>query len=45
MDAYPPGFEEDEYLRSAFIRVLTLQQLDRAVTPTASGLQSGGGDA
>ena len=30
MDAYPLGFEEDDRLRSAFIRNLTLQQLDRA---------------
>lgn len=30
MDAYPLGFEDDDLLRSAFIRNLTLQQLDRA---------------
>jgi mannosyltransferase OCH1-like enzyme len=30
MDAYPLGFEEDDRLRSAFIRHLTLQQLDHA---------------
>lgn len=29
LDAYPLGFEEDDCLRSAFIRDLTLQQLDR----------------
>ncbi|HQT74169.1 MAG TPA: glycosyltransferase [Acidiphilium sp.] len=29
MDAYPPGFEETDYLRSAFIRELTLHLLDR----------------
>src|SRR5690242_10923956 len=38
MDAYPSGFEENDYLRSAFIRFLTLEQLDRAATQTASGL-------
>lgn len=27
MDEYPPGFEEDEYLRSRYIRRLTLQQM------------------
>jgi Glycosyltransferase sugar-binding region containing DXD motif len=32
MDAYPPGFEEDDRLRSAFIRDLTLEQLDRSAT-------------
>jgi mannosyltransferase OCH1-like enzyme len=37
MDAYPPGFEEDDCLRSAFIRDLTLQQLDRSATPSAGG--------
>jgi mannosyltransferase OCH1-like enzyme len=30
MDAYPLGFEEDDRLRSEFIRNLTLQQLDHA---------------
>jgi mannosyltransferase OCH1-like enzyme len=30
MDAYPLGFEEDDRLRSAFIRNLALQQLDHA---------------
>lgn len=29
MDSYPPGFEECDRLRSAFIRKLTLQQLER----------------
>lgn len=38
MNAYPPGFQENDYLRSAFIRNLTLEQLDGAATPTASGL-------
>lgn len=33
MDAYPPGFEEDDGLKSAFIRELTLQQLGCLVTP------------
>src|SRR3954454_5385265 len=28
-DAYPPGFEEDDRLRSDFIRQLTLRQLGR----------------
>lgn len=28
-DAYPPGFEEDDRLRSDFIRQLTLRQLER----------------
>ena len=28
-DAYPPGFEEDDRLRSSFVRQLTLQQLER----------------
>lgn len=32
MSAYPMGFEEDESLRSIFIRQLTLKQLDRSVT-------------
>jgi len=36
MDAYPLGFEEDDRLRSAFIRDLTLQQLDRSATSNAS---------
>ena len=29
MDAYPSGFEENDRLRSDFIRELTLQQLTR----------------
>jgi mannosyltransferase OCH1-like enzyme len=37
MDAYPPGFEEDDCLRSTFIRDLTLQQLERSATPSAGG--------
>ncbi len=37
MEAYAPGFEEDDRLRSAFIRELTLQQLNRAVAPNADG--------
>lgn len=35
MDLYPLGFEEDDRLRSAFIRDLTLQQLDRSATSSA----------
>jgi hypothetical protein len=38
MDSYPLGFEEDDRLRSAFIRDLTLQQLDRSATSSAGGL-------
>ncbi len=38
MDLYPLGFEEDDRLRSAFIRELTLQQLDRSATSSAAGL-------
>ncbi|MBK3744370.1 hypothetical protein G3A39_34695 [Paraburkholderia aspalathi] len=43
MDSYPVGFEDDDRLRSAFIRDLTLQQLDRFTTfsiggPTQSAL-------
>jgi hypothetical protein len=38
MDLYPHGFEEDDRLRSAFIRDLTLQQLDRSATSSAGGL-------
>jgi mannosyltransferase OCH1-like enzyme len=34
---YPLGFEEDDRLRSAFIRDLTLQQLDRRSVPGAGG--------
>jgi hypothetical protein len=36
-DAYPPGFEEDDRMRSDFIRLLTLQQVrhDRASSRTA----------
>jgi hypothetical protein len=37
MDSYPLGFEEDDRLRSAFIRDLTLQQLDLSATSSASG--------
>jgi len=37
MEAYPPGFEEDDRLRSAFIRTLTLQQLDCRATAGAGG--------
>jgi mannosyltransferase OCH1-like enzyme len=36
MDAYPLGFEEDDRLRSAFIRNLTLQQIDLTGTLSAS---------
>lgn len=38
MDSYPLGFEEDDRLRSAFIRELTLQQLDRKVASSTGGL-------
>jgi hypothetical protein len=38
MDQYPLGFEEDDCLRSAFIRDLTLQQLDRLATSNDLGL-------
>lgn len=38
MDLYPLGFEEDDPLRSAFIRDLTLQQLSRSATSSAAGL-------
>ena len=37
MNAYPPGFEEDDGLRSAFIREITLQQAHRSATPVACG--------
>lgn len=38
MSAYPLGFEEDDRLRSAFIRALTLEQLEHTAPPIASGL-------
>jgi hypothetical protein len=43
MDSYPLGFEEDDRLRSAFIRDLTLQQISRSTAssvgePTAPTL-------
>lgn len=34
MDAYPPGFEEEDRLRSNFIRELTLRQLRRDRAPS-----------
>lgn len=37
MDAYPPGFEETDHLRSAFIRELTLHLIDRPYSPDAGG--------
>ncbi|MFD3299450.1 glycosyltransferase family 32 protein [Aquipseudomonas alcaligenes] len=37
MDLYPLGFEEDDRLRSAFIRNLTLHQLDRSATLNVAG--------
>src|SRR5690242_4758808 len=37
MEAYPPGFEEDDRLRCAFIRDLTLQQLSRSSAQTLGG--------
>lgn len=33
-DTYSRGFEEDDHLRSAYIRKLTIQQLERTMTPT-----------
>ncbi|MFU1926451.1 glycosyltransferase family 32 protein [Bordetella hinzii] len=38
MNTYPVGFEEDDRLRSAFIRDLTLRQLDRSATSNISDL-------
>lgn len=38
MDPYPLGFEEDDHLRSAFIRDLTLKQLDRSAISSACDL-------
>ena len=38
MDSYPLGFEEDDRLRSAFIRELTLQQLELSATSSAGGM-------
>jgi hypothetical protein len=38
MDIYPLGFEEEENLRSAFIRDLTLQQLEISATANDGGL-------
>lgn len=35
LDAYPPGFEQDDQLRSAFIRALTLRQLDSGLAEYA----------
>lgn len=35
-NAYPPGFEEDDRLRSDFIRLLTLRQLERDRTSSQS---------
>jgi hypothetical protein len=37
MDAYPPGFEESDQLRSAFIRKLTLRLLQCPSAPQAGG--------
>ncbi|MEE4678411.1 glycosyltransferase [Pseudomonas alliivorans] len=37
MDSYPLGFEEDDRLRSAFIRNLTLHQLNRFATSNVTG--------
>jgi mannosyltransferase OCH1-like enzyme len=36
MEVFPPGFEEDDGLRSAFIRCLTLQQLEDAAQGAAT---------
>jgi hypothetical protein len=38
MESYPIGFEEDDRLRSAFIRDLTLRQVDRSENSNAGGL-------
>jgi mannosyltransferase OCH1-like enzyme len=38
MDSYPLGFEENDHLRSTFIRDLTLQQLARVTTSGSDGL-------
>lgn len=38
MDSYPLGFEENDRLRSSFIRDLTLQQLDRSARSDADRL-------
>jgi hypothetical protein len=38
IDAYPSGFEENDYLRSAFIRDLTLEQLHGKANPAGIGL-------
>lgn len=38
MDSYSVGFEDDDRLRSAFIRDLTLQQLDRSAASNIAGL-------
>ena len=37
MDSYPLGFEEDDRLRSVFIRSLTLHQLNRSATSNVTG--------
>src|SRR5687767_2598109 len=37
MEAYPPGFEEIEHQRSAFIRELTLHLLDQPNSPRVLG--------
>lgn len=37
MDSYPLGFEEDDRLRSAFIRNLMRHQLDRSTTSNVAG--------
>lgn len=37
MDTYPPAFEENDCLRSAFIRDLMLEQLGRPATVSAGG--------
>jgi mannosyltransferase OCH1-like enzyme len=38
MERYPPGFEEDHHLRSAFIRDLALVHGDISAQPSATGL-------
>lgn len=43
LDAYPLGFEEDDCLRSAFMRTLTLHQANRSATDGVGGpLRSAG---
>ncbi|OKJ46032.1 hypothetical protein AMK25_05610 [Micromonospora sp. TSRI0369] len=43
MDVYPPGFEEDDRLRSDFIRQLTLRQLRSVRNPSRWGCPNSAG--